>query len=117
MDERTERRRADHRGGHPPGRESRQARTAGRVRLHRWAGTRSATFTATTPPFGFPKRKVWATLFERGRIDYHAVFAGQLGFGARRIETEADVDDVIATAAPQLQARGRRHGRAGEAAA
>ena len=45
--------------------------------------------------FGFPKR-LWHELFEQGRIDYHPVFPGQPGFGARRIETADDVDDVIA---------------------
>ena len=45
--------------------------------------------------FGFPKA-VWQSLFEAGRIDYHPVFPGRPGFGARRIESEADVEDVIA---------------------
>jgi Luciferase len=45
--------------------------------------------------FGFPK-EVWRGLFEQGRIDYHPVFPGRPGFGARRIETDDDVDDVIA---------------------
>jgi hypothetical protein len=44
--------------------------------------------------FGFPK-DVWTTLFEQGRIDYHPVFPGRPGFGARRIEDDADVRDVI----------------------
>src|SRR5262245_63312574 len=44
--------------------------------------------------FGFPK-ELWARLFEEGRIDYHPVFPGKPGFGARRIETDADVRDVI----------------------
>jgi hypothetical protein len=44
--------------------------------------------------FGFPK-DVWARLFEQGRIDYHPVFPDRAGFGARRIETEDDVRDVI----------------------
>lgn len=44
---------------------------------------------------GFPKA-VWRELFEQGRIDYHPVFPGRPGFGARTIETEADVEDVIA---------------------
>jgi Family of unknown function (DUF5519) len=44
--------------------------------------------------FGFPK-DVWTRLFEQGRIDYHPVFPGKPGFGARRIETEDDVRDVI----------------------
>jgi hypothetical protein len=45
--------------------------------------------------FGFPKA-VWRELFEQGRIDYHPVFPGRPGFGARRIEADDDVDDVIA---------------------
>jgi Family of unknown function (DUF5519) len=44
--------------------------------------------------FGFPKN-VWTDLFEQERIDYHPVFPGKPGFGARRIETEDDVRDVI----------------------
>src|SRR5687768_16005827 len=44
--------------------------------------------------FGFPK-SVWAELFGQGRIDYHPVFPGRPGFAARRIETDADVRDVI----------------------
>jgi hypothetical protein len=38
----------------------------------------------------------WHELHEAGRIDYHPVFPGKPGFGARRIETEDDVRDVIA---------------------
>jgi hypothetical protein len=45
--------------------------------------------------FGFPK-SVWAVLYGERRIDYHPVFPGRPGYGARRIETEADVADVIA---------------------
>jgi len=44
--------------------------------------------------FGFPK-EAWSDLFAQGRIDYHPVFPGKPGFGARRIETDADVRDVI----------------------
>ena len=44
--------------------------------------------------FGFPK-DVWQGLFDQGRIDYHPVFPGKPGFGARRIEGEEDVRDVI----------------------
>ena len=43
---------------------------------------------------GFPK-DVWQALFDQGRIDYHPVFPGKPGFGARRIENEEDVRDVI----------------------
>jgi hypothetical protein len=45
--------------------------------------------------FGFPK-EVWHALHEQGRIDYHPVFPGKPGFGARRIESDEDVADVIA---------------------
>ena len=44
--------------------------------------------------FGFPK-SVWSELKEQGRIDYHPVFPGKPGFAARRIESDADVRDVI----------------------
>lgn len=45
--------------------------------------------------FAFPK-KVWVDLKEQGRIEDHRVFRGRPGLAARRIETESDVDDVIA---------------------
>jgi hypothetical protein len=45
--------------------------------------------------FGFPKG-VWHGLFEAGRITYHPVFPGRPGFGARAIESDDDVADVIA---------------------
>jgi hypothetical protein len=45
--------------------------------------------------FAFPK-SVWVQLKEQGRIEDHPVFPGRQGLGARRIETESDVDDVIA---------------------
>lgn len=44
--------------------------------------------------FGFPK-DVWRELFDEGRIDYHPVFPGRPGFGARAIESDTDVRDVI----------------------
>ena len=45
--------------------------------------------------FSFPKG-VWAELNEQGRIVDHPVFPGKVGPAARRIESDADVDDVIA---------------------
>ena len=45
--------------------------------------------------FGFPKQ-VWAELRKEGRIVPHPVFPDKAGPGARRIETEEDVRDVIA---------------------
>jgi luciferase-like monooxygenase len=44
--------------------------------------------------FSFPK-DVWAGLFASGRITYHPVFPEREGPGARRINDEADVRDVI----------------------
>jgi hypothetical protein len=43
---------------------------------------------------GFPK-SVWEELYRQERIDYHPVFPGKPGFGARRIETDEDIRDVI----------------------
>jgi hypothetical protein len=65
--------------------------------------------------FGFPK-KVWAELFEQGRIDYHPVFPGRPGFGSRRIETAADVDDVIALMRLNYERVVGRHGLPAETA-
>jgi hypothetical protein len=45
--------------------------------------------------FGFPK-DVFDVLLEAGRIVHHPVFPDRRGPGARRIEADADVDDVIA---------------------
>jgi hypothetical protein len=66
--------------------------------------------------FGFPK-EVWSALFEQRRIDYHPVFPGKSGFGSRRIETEADVDDVIALMRLNYDRVVARHGLPTEAAA
>jgi hypothetical protein len=44
--------------------------------------------------FFFPK-PVWTELMEQGRIVPHPVFPNRQGPGARRIEREADVRDVI----------------------
>ena len=43
----------------------------------------------------FPK-KVWHVLHDEGRIDFHPVFPGAPGNGARAITGEEDVRDVIA---------------------
>jgi hypothetical protein len=66
--------------------------------------------------FGFPKG-VWAGLFEEGRIDYHPVFPGKAGFGSRRIETRADVDDVIALLRLNYERVVARHGHPTQEAA
>jgi hypothetical protein len=61
--------------------------TVGRREIGHLHGDRSAHF-------GFPKA-VWQQLYDAGRIDYHPVFPGRPGFGARRIENDDDVRDVI----------------------
>ena len=45
--------------------------------------------------FAFPKA-VWDELHAAGRITEHPVFPGKRGPAARRIESEADVADVVA---------------------
>ena len=65
--------------------------------------------------FGFPK-DVWAELHAAGRIDYHPVFPGKPGYGARRIESEADVRDVIALLRVNYDRVVARHGVPAEAA-
>jgi Family of unknown function (DUF5519) len=66
--------------------------------------------------FGFPK-DVWTRLFESGRIDYHPFFPGRPGFGARKIETEDDVRDVIALMRLNYERVVSRHGLPAKAAA
>ena len=64
--------------------------------------------------FGFPK-DVWRELFAAKRIDYHPVFPGRPGFGARRIETDDDVSDVIALLRLNYDRVAARHGIPAEA--
>ena len=71
-----------------PGRRGEFAFRAGRKEIGHLHGDRVAHF-------GFTKG-LWTELFEQGRIGYHPVFPGKPGFGARAIESDADVDDVIA---------------------
>ena len=59
--------------------------------------------------FGFPK-KVWHELYDAGRIDYHPVFPGRPGFGARLIESDDDVADVIAILRLNYDRAVARHG-------
>jgi hypothetical protein len=71
-----------------PGSRGEHAFTLGRRQLGHLHGDHAAHFS-------FPK-PIWTELYEQGRIDYHPVFPGKPGHAARRIETEADVHDVIA---------------------
>src|SRR5687767_5771853 len=59
--------------------------------------------------FSFPK-PLWSELFEQGRIGYHPVFPGRPGHAARRIEVDADVDDVIALLRLNYERVVGRHG-------
>jgi hypothetical protein len=65
--------------------------------------------------FGFPK-DVWRELYAAQRIDYHPVFPGKPGFAARRIETDEDVQDVIALLRLNYDRAVARHGVPAEAA-
>ncbi len=71
-----------------PGRRGELAIRLGSRELGHLHGNRAAHF-------GFPKQ-VWAELRKEGRIVPHPVFPDKAGPGARRIETEEDVRDVIA---------------------
>jgi hypothetical protein len=71
-----------------PGSRGEFAFTVGRRQIGHLHGDRSAHFS-------FPK-DLWAELREQGRIVEHPVFPGKQGPAARRIDTEADVNDVIA---------------------
>jgi hypothetical protein len=62
--------------------------TVGRKQIGHLHGDRSAHFS-------FPKA-VWRELYAAGRIEHHPVFPGKEGPAARRMETEQDVEDVIA---------------------
>ena len=70
-----------------PGRRGELAFTVGRREIGHLHGDRAAHFM-------FPK-EVWRELREQGRIADHPVFPGKVGPAARRIESEADVRDVI----------------------
>jgi hypothetical protein len=85
-----------------PGRRGEFAFKLGRRELGHLHGDRTAHF-------GFPK-EVWTELFEAGRIDYHPVFPGKPGYGARRIETDDDLRDVIAMIRLNYERAVARHG-------
>jgi Family of unknown function (DUF5519) len=92
-----------------PGRRGEFAFTVGRREIGHLHGDHAAHF-------GFPKQ-LWTDLFEQGRIDYHPVFPGKPGFGARRIEDEDDVRDVIAMLRLNYERVVARHGLPAETAA
>jgi hypothetical protein len=71
-----------------PGRRREFAFKVGRREIGHLHGDRAAHFA-------FPK-DVWGELRRQGRIVDHPVFPGREGPGARRIASDADVEDVIA---------------------
>jgi Family of unknown function (DUF5519) len=71
-----------------PGRRGEFAFRVGRREIGHLHGDRAAHFS-------FPK-DVWRELFESGRIVHHPVFPEREGPAARRIESDADLSDVIA---------------------
>jgi hypothetical protein len=70
-----------------PGRRGEFAFKVGRREIGHLHGDHAAHFS-------FPK-DVWRELYDDGRIVYHPVFPGREGMAARRMETDADVGDVI----------------------
>lgn len=70
-----------------PGRRGEFAFRVGRREIGHLHGDRAAHFS-------FPE-DVWRQLFEAGRIVHHPVFPDREGPGARRIDSDADVSDVI----------------------
>ena len=71
-----------------PGRRGEFAFTVGGRQIGHLHGDRAAHFSFPTD--------VWAQLRSQGRIVEHPVFPGKRGPAARRIETDEDVDEVIA---------------------
>ncbi len=76
--------------------------TVGRKPLGHLHGDRIAHFS-------FPKDE-WKELFAQGRIEHHSVFPGKVGPAARRIESDADVADVIALLRTNYDRAIARHG-------
>ena len=71
-----------------PGRRGEFAFKVGRREIGHLHGDHAAHFS-------FPK-PVWAELRDQGRIGYHPVFPEREGPASRKIESDQDVDDVIA---------------------
>jgi hypothetical protein len=92
-----------------PGRRGEFAFKLGARELGHLHGNRAAHFM-------FPK-EVWLELREQERISEHPVFPGKVGPAARRIETEADVRDVIALLRLNYDRIVARHGVPAETSA
>jgi pyridoxamine 5'-phosphate oxidase family protein len=90
-----------------PGRRGEYAFKVGRREIGHLHGDHAAHF--------FFPQQTWAELRKQGRIADHPVFPGKQGPAARRIESEADVEDVIALMRLNYEAAaGRGAGSASE---
>lgn len=85
-----------------PGKRGEFAFRIGHREIGHLHGDRSAHFT-------FPK-DVWAELRDQGRITDHPVFPGRVGPAARPIDSQADVEDVIALMRLNYERVVERHG-------
>ncbi len=85
-----------------PGKRGEVAFKVGHREIGHLHGNRSAHFT-------FPK-DVWAELRDQGRITDHPVFPGRVGPAARPIDSQADVEDVIALIRLNYERVVERHG-------
>lgn len=85
-----------------PGRRGEFAFKVGHREIGHLHGDRSAHFS-------FPK-EVWTTLRDQGRIVDHPVFPGRVGPAARPIDSQADVEDVIALMRLNYERVVERHG-------
>jgi hypothetical protein len=70
-----------------PGRRGEFSFRVGRREIGHLHGDRAAHF--------FFPRQIWTELVAAGRVVHHPVFPDKEGPAARRIETEADVRDVV----------------------
>jgi len=71
-----------------PGRRGEFAFKVGRREIGHLHGDHAAHF--------FFPRETWRELYDEGRVVHHQVFPDREGPAARRIESDADVEDVIA---------------------
>ena len=92
-----------------PGRRGEFAFKVGGREIGHLHGDHAAHFFFPTP--------LWRDLRAAGRIVDHPVFPGREGPAARRIDGDADVEDVIALMRRNYDAAVDRGGRAAEAAA
>ena len=92
-----------------PGSRGEFAFTVGRRQIGHLHGDHAAHFS-------FPKR-IWAELRDQGRIVPHPVFPDSAGPGARRIESQEDVLEVIALLRLNYDRVVARHGLPEEARA